>query len=343
MARPALRAEVVFRVLLAMLGTASLAYMIRWAGPARLLQSAKAIGWGMVFVIALAGVSHVLKTFAWRSALLEEAKKVPFSRSLALRLVSEAFGQFGFAGLVFGESTRVALLGPETSIEGGISSVALDRGLFLATGAVVTIVGLFAATTGLAISGMMRVYTFACVLVLLSLLAFFVLAFQNKWPLISVPIRAAAHLPWLRKRLLGRMAEIESAERLLLEFHAHAPGEFWASALLNLLCHFLAVAEVYLILHFLWPRVSFLGALILESVTKVINLIGAINPGNLGIYEGGNMAIGRLLGLSGAEGLTLALCRRFRAVFWAIVGCLCLTWLSKSGQPVLAGDQQTIR
>lgn len=325
-----------FRMLLAILGTASLAYMIAWAGPGRLLQSAKAIGWGMVFVIALAGISHVVKTCAWRVALREEASGISFPRSLALRLISEAFGQFGFAGLLFGESTRVALLGPGTSIEGGISSATLDRGVFLATGAVVTIAGLFAAIAGLAMSRMMRVYAFLGVLVLLSLLVLFVLAFQNRWPLLSAPVRVAALVPWLRKRLVSRMAMIESAEHLLLEFHAHAPGAFWASVLLNFFCQFLSVSEVFLILHFLDPRVSLLGALILESLTKVINVIGAINPGNLGTYEGGNMAIGKLLGLSGTEGLTLGLCRRLRALFWAIIGGLCLTWFSKSDQPALA-------
>jgi phosphatidylglycerophosphate synthase len=332
MSRSALQGKTMFRVLVAILGAASLAYMIAWAGPGRLLQSAKSIGWGMVFVIALAGVSHVVKTCAWRLALLEEAEKLSFPRSLAIRLVSEAFGQFGFAGLVFGESTRVALLGPETSIEGGISSVVLDRGVFLATGAVVTIAGLFAATTGFAMSGMMRVYACLSALVLISLLVLVVLAFKNRWPLLSAPARTAAQVPWLRKRLVSRMAMIESAEHLLFEFHAHAPGAFWASVLLNLSCQFLAVAEVFLILHFLGARVSLLGALILESLTKVINVIGAINPGNLGTYEGGNMAIGRLLGLSGTEGLTLGLCRRLRALFWAAVGGICLAWLSRSNR-----------
>jgi hypothetical protein len=325
-----------FRILLAILGAASLAYMIAWAGPGRLLESARAIGWGMVLVIALAGISHVVKTCAWRVALLEEARKISFPRSLALRLISESFGQFGFAGLIFGESTRVALLGPETSIEGGISSAALDRGVFLATGAVVTIAGLFAAITGVAMSRMMRIYASLNVLVLLSLLVLFVLAFQNRWPLLSAPVRAATLVPWLRKRLVSKMAVIESAEHLLLEFHAHAPGAFWTSVLLNLVCQFLAVTEVFLILHFLEPRFSLLGALILESLTKLINVIGAINPGNLGTYEGGNIAIAKLLGLSGTQGLTLGLCRRLRALFWAIVGGLCLAWFSKSDQPALA-------
>ena len=336
MSRSALQAGTMFRIFVAILGAASLAFMIAWAGPGKLLDSAKAIGWGMVCVIALAGISHFVKTCAWRLALLEEANKISFPRSFALRLISEAFGQFGFAGLVFGESTRVALIGPEASIEGGISSAALDRGVFLATGAVVTITGLFAATTALTMSGTMRVYASLSVLALLTLLALFVLAFQRRWPLLSAPVRTAALVPCLRKRLASKMAMIESAEHQLLEFHALAPGAFWANVLLNFSCQLLAVTEVFLILHFLAPKVGLLGALILESLTKVINVIGAINPGNLGTYEGGNMAIGKLLGLSGTVGLTLGLCRRLRALFWAIVGGLCLAWFSKPNQPALA-------
>jgi len=40
--------------------------------------------------------------------------------------------------------------------------------------------------------------------------------------------------------------------------------------------------------------------------------------------------IGKFAGLSGAQGLTLGLCRRFRDIFWAIVGVICLLWYSKS-------------
>ena len=54
MSRSTLQAETMVRILVAILGAASLAFMIAWAGPGKLLQSAKAIGWGMVFVIALA-------------------------------------------------------------------------------------------------------------------------------------------------------------------------------------------------------------------------------------------------------------------------------------------------
>ena len=126
-----------------------------------------------------------------------------------------------------------------------------------------------------------------------------------------------------------KKAVIESSERQFLQFHRQAPAAFWLSVMLNLASHVLAITEVYLILLFLGAHASFVSALILESLTKLINVIGAVNPGNLGTYEGGNMVIGKLVGLNGAQGLTLGLCRRARAIFWAIVGAICLAWYSR--------------
>jgi len=324
------RANSALRILAVLIGAALLVYLIEQAGPTRLLQNARTIAWGMLVVIALAGISHIVKTWAWRLALLGEAKKVSFWRTLALRLISEAIGQLGFVGLVFGESARVALLGPEVQIASAISSVTLDRGLFIATGAVVLITGILVAIAGVVITGALRLYALLFVLSLLCLLVLAVLTIQKGWPLFSGTARAAGRIPWLRNWLIGKKTVIESAEREFLRFHRQAPGAFWGSLLLNVATHLLAITEVYLILLFLGAHVSFVSALILESLTKLINVIGAVNPGNLGTYEGGNMVIGKLVGLNGAQGLTLGLCRRFRAIFWAIIGGICLAWYSRS-------------
>jgi phosphatidylglycerophosphate synthase len=77
-------------------------------------------------------------------------------------------------------------------------------------------------------------------------------------------------------------------------------------------------------------KVSFFAALAIEALTKLVNIAGTFNPGNIGTYEGGNMLIVQMFGLSGAAGLTLAFTRRLRAIFWAAVGGLWLVVLSKS-------------
>ncbi len=328
------RANSALRILAVLIGAALLAYLVERAGPGTLLQIARKIAWGMFVVIALAGICHLVKTWAWRLALLGEAKKVSFWRTLALRLISEAIGQLGFVGLVFGESARVALIGPEVQTSSAISSVAMDRGLFIVAGAVVTITGICTAAFAFAFSGVLRIYAGIFVLAVLSLLGLTALALHKGWPLFSRPALVVGRIPWFRGWIETKKAVIESSERQFLQFHRQAPAAFWLSGILNLASHMLAITEVYLILLFLGARASFVSALILESLTKLINVIGAVNPGNLGTYEGGNMVIGKLVGLNGAQGLTVGLCRRARAIFWAIVGAICLAWYSRSNRLV---------
>ena len=71
-------------------------------------------------------------------------------------------------------------------------------------------------------------------------------------------------------------------------------------------------------------HIAVVSALVVEGLSKVTNLVGVFNPGNLGTYEGGNMLIARFLDVSGTAGLTLALCRRARSIFWAAVGAMCM-------------------
>ena len=80
----------------------------------------------------------------------------------------------------------------------------------------------------------------------------------------------------------------------------------------------------------LGAKFSFLAAVAIEALTKMINIVGLFNPGNIGTYEGGNMLIAKMFGLTAAAGLTLGLARRVRALFWAAVGGLCIVVLSKS-------------
>ena len=158
------------RILAGLLGTGLLACLVVRAGADRLIENAKVIGWGILLVLGLAGISHIIKTWAWRLTLSGEFKKVPFSRTLGLRLVSEAIGQFGFVGQMVGDATRASLLTSELPASGIISSVALDRGLFMVSGLIVTIFGLITLVLLPAVSHGLKLYAGIFAIVLLALL-----------------------------------------------------------------------------------------------------------------------------------------------------------------------------
>ena len=321
--------RIVLQYFIGIIGVALLALLVIRTGPQALLANVKLVGWGLVLVIGLGGLSHLLKAWAWRLTLPRDVH-YSLSRIFGLRLVSEAIGQLGFAGVLAGEATRVSLLGSDTPVDSRVLSVTLDRGLFTACGAIVTVCGITAGLVVLSLSNTLRLYAAVFVLVFLGVLVLATLAVKNRWPLLSAPACALGRVPWIGPWVRKKESLIFSVEEKLLQFHRERPSAFWGSIALNFVCHALAITEVYLILVFMGMNVTWTRALILEAFTKLINVAGALTPGNVGVYEGGTMLIATLFGLSGSVGLTLGLCRRVRSLFWTLVGVLSFFVVSRS-------------
>lgn len=321
-----------FRVLAMLMGIALLAWLIVRTGTGTIIGHVRAVGWGMVLILALGGISHLLRSWAWRLTFRSDIGGISSARTFALRLISEAIGTFGLAGQVVGDSMRISLLGPVVPIADRISSVALDRGLYMATAAVVSVTGILASVLLLPLPATWRDYAlvFAASLAILLILTF--VSFGRRWRILSGATHAIQRLPGIRKWLSGKLAVIESAEENLLTFHSQAPRSFWVALLLYMSSQVLAIAEVYLLLRFMGVRITFVGALVIEAFTKLISVVGALNPGNIGTFEGGNLLLARLLGFTAAAGLTLALCRRARVLFWAGIGGLYLIVLSRGNE-----------
>ncbi|MBV8437624.1 MAG: flippase-like domain-containing protein [Silvibacterium sp.] len=318
------------RALAAILGAALLGYLIRRAGPATLLESLHRLGWGLALIIALGGVSHLMKTWAWRLTLAVCGAQVSWVRMFQLRLMSEAAGQIGALGQLFGEGVRVSALSEDIPIDSRVSSVTLDRALFIVAGAMISVIGVAAALLVVPLTDALRLYAILFAIIVVGLLWIAAVAVVRRWPFLSASGRALGRIRYIGGRVQGVLPVIESVEKRLFEFHRSAPVAFWASLLLNLVCHGLAVLEVYLVLFLLGVDIGLLGALVFEAVTKLVNIAGTLNPGNIGTYEGGNILIARMFALPASVGLAVAVARRARAIFWAAAGSLCFLFLSRN-------------
>ena len=332
MSKLPLRIKGSFRFFAAALGVGLLAYLMLRTGPQTIWKQVQTVGLGVVLIIVLGGISHVLKTWAWRLTFTCEIGGISWPCSFGMRLISEAIAQLGLAGKVLGEGMRVSLLGTAAPVANGISSAAIDAGLYTLTSAMVTVAGISTALLLAPASGKWRLWAVMFAGVLMAFVAFVAIAIGKGWRFASKAAGAIGRLPRFRKWINDKQSVIDSAEECLLTFHRDAPRAFWASLTLNFLCHALAILEVYIVLKFMGARVSLIAALALEGLTKLINLVGSLNPGNIGTYEGGNMLITKLFGITATSGLTLALCRRARAIFWAAIGAVCLMVMKRASQ-----------
>jgi hypothetical protein len=322
--------RIILRFLAALLGLGLLGYLVFRTGPGVVWKQAQEVGWGLVLIIILGGFSQFIRTCAWRQALMCDIRKLSWSRSIGAQLASDACGQLGLAGKLLGEGIRVSLLHSVVPLAIGISSCGIDGGMHLLTAAVVAVLGISIALLRFPLSDQWRVYALVFSAVLIALVVLAAVAVASRWRLMGNAARAIGRLPQLHNWIIGKQPTIDSAEHNLLTFRSEAPTAFWASLILSLLWHALAVLEVYLILLFMRAKITLVGAFAMEGLTKVINLVGALNPGNLGTYEGGNMLVADMFGVTATAGLTLALCRRARTIFWAGVGVVCMILMNRA-------------
>jgi phosphatidylglycerophosphate synthase len=305
-------------------------YLIWRTGPGKLSKSLTELGWGIILVIALAGVSHLARTWGWRLTLGDDQHKISFSRLVGLRLGAEAAGQLGILGQTLGDSVRVSRISAEIPVASGLASVTLDRGLYVVTGIVTTIAGILAALPLVPLPHALRLYASLFAFTLTAFLMVTLFAVRKRWPVLSWSARIISRVPSLKNWMEKRYLLVQSVESALFDFHHKTPGAFWASFSLNLAAQCLAVSEVCLILWLMGVKMGFFSALVIEALTKLVNVLGNFNPGNIGTYEGGTMLIGKMFGLSSATGLALGLSRRLRSLFWAAVGAICFVLLTRS-------------
>jgi hypothetical protein len=86
--------------------------------------------------------------------------------------------------------------------------------------------------------------------------------------------------------------------------------------------HLAGVCEVYVALSFISPQQppTLLSAFILESVNRVISIAFKFIPLRMGVDEAGTGKVSTVLQLSEVAGVTLAIVRKARDLFWAAVG-----------------------
>ncbi len=310
------------RIFFSVLGALLFAVLIWRVGIDTLLQNVQTLGWGFLGLIALGGMSHLMKTWAWRYTFPKEHRNLPFRLLVEVRLAGEAVSQLSFAGQLVGESTRAWMLRREVPKRLGVSSVVLDRSMFTFTSLLLVVIGTVLSVVLLNLPESVRRYNLLIALGMGAVILLGVAAVRKHWPILSGPLAALGRFRRLKPLAERHREGVAGVERTIYGFYDQSHSSFWSSFGLNLAGHFFSMMEVYWVLSLLGLQPTLVAAFIIEALTKVVNFGGVVIPGNIGASEGGNMIILESLGLGGANGLTLALARRLRGLFWAAVGLM---------------------
>jgi len=142
-------------------------------------------------------------------------------------------------------------------------------------------------------------------------------------------IRAASRL--MGGRDLSEWMSHAEAIDLAIENSYRRAGPAALSFALSSLGWLVGTVEVYWILDLIGWRVTWMNALLLESIGQAIRGAAFAVPGALGVQEGGYMLLASLVGLPSHAGLALSLAKRAREILLGVPGLIYLHLSERAG------------
>ena len=319
------RSRLIYVQLLAFLfGATLLVLLIRAVGVEPIFQALGQIGYGFFLLLGLAGARHALRTLSMRTAVAREHRRFSFWQAYTTRLAGETISFFTFTGPVLGEATKAALLRKSVPLPAAVQALAVDNllynlsvAVFISSGALVMLftydlpVGARLPLMGIA-AGMALVITLIVAAVLSDVM----------------PVTAAVDFfirrGWKAKWFASRRRHFHQIEENVYDFYKKRPRTFFAMLACDFGAHATTVAEVAAVLWMLGFEPGFAVSYIIDSLTKVINLVFSFVPATIGVYEGGTGFILHTLGYAVATGLTIGIVRKASMIVWALTGLLML-------------------
>jgi len=289
-------------------GAALFAYVVRRTGVAEILGGIQRIGWGLALILALGGLRFVLRSACWRLCMAP-GTTLAFGHALSAFLAGDAVGSVTPFGLFASEPTKVFLTRHHLATRESVTSLAVENLIYAGSVVAMVAIGLVVVLATVPLPAAWRWWMAATLGGVVAAGSVGLRLLRGTWD-----GRRGARPRW-RERLAGvRLA--------VVGFSAGHPGRLWRAFLLDFAFHLLGVVEVFLTLRWLLGDRSptLVQAVAFEALNRVVTVAFKFVPFRIGVDEALTGAVAPMLAVNPAAGVSLAVVRKVRSLFWSAVG-----------------------
>lgn len=309
--------------LLTLAGIALFAYFIYSVGVSELVDSISRFGVvGFAVILIIFFLRIVVRASAWALSVYE-----PYSLSLRdtipAVIMGEATSSVVPLGFFVSGTTKAIAVRHRVPMVVGLSSVATENLFYSLLTCIFLILGAFAflRNTPLDDGWVVTIDVLIGLIILLVVLMFLVVVRQ--WHFASEiceSLYKRGFFPGILEK--GRM-DVRLFENLIYGFYRRHPKRFLPICLFEALYHALGIVEVFYIISRLSDTVpSLMTAFLLESVSRLVTIVFKLIPLTIGVDEAGAQFVGDTVALAAGVGVTLAIIRKGRILFWTAIGVL---------------------
>jgi hypothetical protein len=222
----------------------------------------------------------------------------------------------------------------------GLSAIALENIFYSLSVVLLIFSGTMALLLSFPLPAPLRYASFGALVITASLLPLGYLVIYRQWRFLSGAMSFMQNRAIARRWAEKSVPRARQMEDRIYGFYVRNRHLFLPIFGLEVCFHLAGVAEVYTTLSFISDITPTpLAAFILESVNRVINVVFKFIPFRLGVDEGGSGAVAKVLGLTTTVGITLAIVRKSRDIFWTAVGVILMVQRGLSPAAVLAEEE----
>lgn len=274
-------------------------------------------GWGIAAVVAYHLVPIFLDTVAW-GVLFPRSDRLPLRKLFWMRWVGESVSTLVPSAAVGGDIVRArlaAINGVPLPIAAGSVLVDITLGVFTQAG--FTLLGLVLLVEATGQKGFVRPTLVGTLLGILAVAGFYFAQRLGMFRFLGLIVARLANSPeWQSLVQSG-----ETLDRAIRALYARRRGVFLC-CVVTIISLVGGSGEIWIALHALGLRATFVNALILQSMALTIRSAAFAVPGGLGVQEGGYLFVGSLLGIPGDAAFALSLIARMRELAIGIPGLI---------------------
>ena len=304
-------------MLTALAGVILFVWFVRRVGADVIWTGLGQVGWGILAIVALAGLRFALRATAWRLCV-EPPHAMPFGTAFEAILVGDAVGNLTPLGLIASEPAKAAFVRQRVPLAPAVTSLAIEN-LFYTLSVALMIA---ASTTALLFSfDLPPALRHAGWIAIVTIGLLLLVAAWTLWKRPSLVGRVLAAVSPSSRSLQPRLERVRAIEEEIYTFAVRRRAVLAPIFAAELAFHALGVAEIHLTWWLMQGAAPpLLTSFILEGANRLITVVFKFVPLRLGVDEWGTGSFTQLLGYGAAVGGTLAIVRKVRVVFWVLIG-----------------------
>jgi hypothetical protein len=305
--------------------------LVKETGPAVIASRVYEFGAGFLLLILISGIRHLLRTGAWYCAIERHERRVRFRDLFGIRIAGEAITDLTFLGPLLGETVKGVTLSKHVTAEHSASSVVVENLAYSFAIGLLVVSGLVLFVTEFPLHSSLRAGSLMALMVVVLGGSLIGLIVKKRYRVVSRMIDGLKTLNfrWVDRLHDEREKVVLFEENVYSFWHAHKTVSVLI-LLLEILSIFVGVIEAWIILSLTVHRTSLFAAFMVETVNRVVNLFFAFVPMRIGVDEGGAALVLKTVGFSAVEGVSLAIIRKIRTLFWVALGLVMVSHYSMS-------------